>query len=101
LLVTDTAYKTGSIASELISQVVESAFANLKVAPIKVCSPDFPTPSSPSMTEDYYPSPGTIAESVLKLMDKDVSTNSYQKLMLKIQRKGMFDIPNREFKGPF
>jgi pyruvate dehydrogenase E1 component beta subunit len=101
LLVTDTAYKTGSIASELISQVVESAFEHLKVAPIKVCSPDFPTPSSPSMTEDYYPSPGTIAEAVLKLMDKDVATNSYQKLMLEIQRKGMLDIPNREFKGPF
>ena len=101
LIVADTAHKTGSIASELISQVLEGAFESLKAAPIKVCSPDFPTPTAQSMTEEYYPTPGTIADSVLKLLGREGSTRSHQELMLSITRKGMHDIPNREFKGPF
>jgi pyruvate dehydrogenase E1 component beta subunit len=101
LIVADTAHTTGSIAAELISQVVEEAFESLKAAPIRVCSPDFPTPSAPGMTEDYYPTPGTIADAALKLLGKDSAKNSYQKLMLSMVRNGMHDIPNREFKGPF
>ncbi len=101
LIVADTAHKTGSIAAELISQVVESAFESLKSAPIRICSPDFPTPTAPSMTEEYYPTPGTIADNVLKLLGKEVSINSYRELMQSIARKGMHDIPNQEFKGPF
>ena len=101
LIVADTAYKTGSIAAELISQVLEGAFESLKAAPIRVCSPDFPTPTAPSMTEGYYPTPGTIADAALKLLGKDNSTTSYQELKLAITCKGMHDIPNREFKGPF
>jgi pyruvate dehydrogenase E1 component beta subunit len=101
LIVADTAHKTGSIAAELISQVLEGAFESLKAAPIRVCSPDFPTPTAPSMTENYYPTPGTIADAALKLLGIGGSTNSYRELKLAITRKGMHDIPNREFKGPF
>ena len=101
LIVADTAYKTGSIAAELISQVLEGAFESLKAAPIRVCSPDFPTPTASSMTEDYYPNPKTIADAVLKLLGKEGTTNSHQELMLSMASKGMHDIPNQEFKGPF
>lgn len=101
LIVADTAYKTGSIAAELINQVVEGAFESLKAAPVRVCSPDFPTPTAPSMTEEYYPTPGTIVDAVLKSLGKDSTINSYQELMFSIARKGSHDIPNREFKGPF
>jgi pyruvate dehydrogenase E1 component beta subunit len=101
LIVADTAYKTGSISAELISQVLEGAFDSLKEAPIRVCSPDFPTPTASSMTEEYYPTSGTIADAALKLLGKDGLTNSYQELQFAIARKGMHDIPNREFKGPF
>lgn len=101
LIVADTAHKTGSIAAELISQVVEAAFKSFKAAPIRVCSPDFPTPTAPSMTKDYYPTPLTIAEAVLKMLRKDRKTKSYQELVNAITRQGMHDIPNREFKGPF
>lgn len=101
LIVADTAYKTGSIAAELISQVVEDAFKSLKVAPIRVCSPDFPTPTAPSMTEGYYPTPATVADAVLKLLGKDSNASLYHELMISLARKGSHDIPNREFKGPF
>lgn len=101
LIVADTAYKTGSVAAELISQVVEGAFESLKIGPIRVCSPDFPTPTAPSMTKDYYPTPTTIADAVLRLLEKKVDQSVYQELMISIARKGLHDIPNREFKGPF
>ena len=101
LIVVDTANKTGSIAAELISQVVEGTFESLKVGPIRVCSPDFPTPTAPSMTEDYYPTPVTIVEAVLRLLGIEVATSIYHELILSIARKGFHDIPNREFKGPF
>lgn len=101
LIVADTANKTGSISAELITQVNEGAFESLMAAPIRICSPDFPTPTAPSMTEDYYPTPGVIVDAALKLLGKDSQTNSYQELKSLISRKGMHDIPNREFKGPF
>ncbi|MEY4331506.1 MAG: hypothetical protein RLZZ196_244 [Bacteroidota bacterium] len=101
LIVADTAYKTGSIAAELIGQVLEGAFQQMKAAPVRVCSPDFPTPTAPSMTEEYYPTPATIADEVLKLLNRENSTHLYKELMLSIRRKGMHDIPNQEFKGPF
>jgi pyruvate dehydrogenase E1 component beta subunit len=101
LIVADTAYKTGSIAAELISQVVEGAFKSLKSAPIRVCLPDFPTPTAPSMTEEYYPTPRAIVDAVLTILGQDSTVNSYQELISAIALKGMHDIPNREFKGPF
>jgi pyruvate dehydrogenase E1 component beta subunit len=103
LIVADTAYKTGSIAAELISQVLEGAFESLKAAPIRVCSPDFPTPTAPSMTEGYYPTSGTIADAALKLLGKDdpINSNQLQDLKQLLTLNGMHDIPNREFKGPF
>lgn len=101
LIVADTAYKTGSIAAELINQVIEGTFASLKVAPVRLCSPDFPTPTAPSMTESYYPTPVTIAEAVLTLLEKDIASSLYQQMLISITRKGPHDIPNQEFKGPF
>jgi pyruvate dehydrogenase E1 component beta subunit len=101
LIVVDTAYKTGSIAAELISQVVEATFNNLKIAPTRICSPDFSTPTASSMTEGYYANAITIANAVLRMLGKDTSTGDYQKLMEVISDKGLHDVPNKDFRGPF
>lgn len=101
LIVADTAYKTGSIASELICQVVEEVYENLKAAPVRVCSPDFPTPTAPSMTAGYYPNALTIAEAVLKLLGKDGFGENYKQIAEMISRKGFHDIPDKDFMGPF
>jgi len=101
LIVADTAYAFGSIASELITSILDDCFDVLKKAPVKICSPDFPTPSSPSMTKDYYPTPKTIADAVIKMLGVDVGSKKLQILMDAVDRKGLHDIPNRDFKGPF
>lgn len=41
LIVADTAFRTGSIAGELISQVVEQAFSFLKAPPVRIASQTF------------------------------------------------------------
>lgn len=101
LIVADTAYKTGSIAAELISQVVEGSFESLKAAPVRVCSPDFPTPTASSMTLGYYPTAKNIVECVLELLKKECPTAIRQELMDIVIDKNFHDVPTQNFKGPF
>ncbi|CUS35105.1 Pyruvate dehydrogenase, E1 component, beta subunit [Candidatus Nitrospira nitrosa] len=101
LIVADTAFRTGSIAGELISQVVEQAFSFLKAPPVRIASPDFPTPTSAFMAEDYYPGPQTIADAALDLMGKTKEADGYGRMSAGLVRKGPHDAPNREFSGPF
>ena len=101
LLVADTAFKTGSIAAELISQVVENEFASLKSAPKRVASPDHPTPTSHFMANEYYPDPITIADVVLELAGIERDKIDYPRLQWELRRDGPLDVPNRNFSGPF
>lgn len=101
LVVADTAYKTGSVAAELISQVVEVAFDCLKKAPVRVCSPDFPTPTAQSMTENYYPNAISIANAVVRLLNKKIDPKSEDELLMAINSNNAHDVPNKAFKGPF
>jgi pyruvate/2-oxoglutarate/acetoin dehydrogenase E1 component len=101
LIVADTASSTGSIAGEVIAQVAERAFGLLKAAPVRVASPDYPTPTSHFMSDGYYPGPQTIADAVLGLLGAKKDAAGYDQLCAALQRKGPHDTPNREFAGPF
>lgn len=102
LIVADTAFHTGSIAGELISQVVEKAFDALKKPPVRIASPDYPVPTSHFMTENYYPNSRTIVDAVLELVGANLKQNlDYKKLCDLIVRKVPHDVPSPEFSGPF
>lgn len=101
LVVADTAMRTGGIAGELVSQVVEQAFVALKAPPIRLASPDHPLPTSHFMNADYYPSARTIADAVLALLAKAERSGRYEELCRLTGRAGPLDTPNREFRGPF
>ena len=101
LIVADTAFRTGSIAGELISQVAEEAFDALKAHPVRIASPDHPVPSSHFMAEHYYPCSQTIADKVLDMVRADKNSSSYRKLCALMLRNGPHDTPNRGFTGPF
>lgn len=101
LIVADTAFRTGSIAGELISQVVEQAFDALETRPVRIASPDYPVPTSPFMAEHYYPKPQTIADAVLDMVGADKTSDNYRKLCALMLRDGPHDTPNRGFTGPF
>lgn len=101
LIVVDTAFHTGSIAGELISQVVEQAFDALKTHPVRIASPDHPVPTSHFMAERYYPSPQTIADAVLDMVGADENSANYSELCALMLRDEPHDTPNRGFAGPF
>jgi pyruvate dehydrogenase E1 component beta subunit len=101
LVVADTAFRTGGIAGELISGIVEREFSALKQAPVRVAMPDHPVPTSPYLANDCYPSALTIADAVLSLVKKDIGANDYAKLKDVLTRKGPLDVPNTSFRGPF
>ena len=101
LIVADTACHTGSIAGEIISQVVEQAFDVLKTHPVRITSPDHPAPTSHFMAEHYYPSPQKIADEVLTMVGADKSSANYRELCALLLRNGPHDTPSREFTGPF
>ncbi len=101
LIVADTAFHTGSIAGELISQVVEQAFDALKTHPVRITSPDHPVPTSHFMAEHYYPSSQTIADAVLDMVGADKNSANYRELCVLMLRDGPHDTPNRGFIGPF
>ena len=101
LIVVDTAFRTGSIAGELISQVVEHAFDALKTSPVRITLPDHPAPTSHFMTEHYYPGPQTIADAVLDMLGIGKNTMNYRDLCKLVLRDGPHDTPNRGFTGPF
>jgi len=101
LIVADTGHRTGSIAGELISQVVEQAFDALKTKPVCIASPDHPVPTSHFMAEHYYPGPQTIADQVLDMIGSDKASDKYRELCSLTLRNGPHDTPNRGFTGPF
>lgn len=101
LLVADTGNKTGGLAGELISQVVERMFGFLKRAPVRIASPDHPVPTSPFMAARYYPGPREIAEDVIDLVGAARDTSGYRELCSALQRRNRHDVPSSDFSGPF
>ncbi len=101
LLAADTAFKTGSVSGELISQVVEQGFCFLKKAPVRIALPDYPVPTSPYMAAEYYPGPRQIAEAVIDLVGASRNTIGYKKLCEILTIKNAHDVPSQDFSGPF
>jgi len=97
LVVADQAWKTGSVAGEIIALTAEDAYGYLKAKPIRISLPDIPSPSSPGLTKHYHPRAIDIVNSVLKMLGKSTKTEEE----LGIVQKTPLDIPNKEFKGPF
>ena len=101
LIVADTAFYLGSISGELISQVTEKGFEMLKTAPVRVTSPNNPTPTSHFMTKSFYPDSKTIADAVINILNLDKNSSEYFNMSDMLRLNGPHDIPNLEFSGPF
>ena len=101
LIVADTGFRTGCVAGELISQVVEMGMERLQARPVRIASPDHPVPTSHYMAEQYYPGPHTIADAVMDVIDADKNAEEYKALLASIEPGALRDVPNRNFAGPF
>jgi len=101
LIVADTASRTGSVAGEVISGVVEQGLDLLKTAPVRLANPDHPLATSHYMADGYYPGAQTIADTVIGMLDGDKGSGGYEQLCAALRHDGSHDTPNRAFSGPF
>jgi pyruvate dehydrogenase E1 component beta subunit len=69
LVVVDEAYPLCSLASEVISQVVEKELGSLRVPPRKITAPHCPVPASPVLEALYVPSQEKIETAVREVMN--------------------------------
>jgi acetoin:2,6-dichlorophenolindophenol oxidoreductase subunit beta len=95
LLVLDTGATTGSIAGEIVARVAMDLFSDLRCAPRRIALPDVPTPTSPALTENFYPGSETIMVQITQMLNFEVDT---EKLA---ESNTPHDIPGDWFKGPF
>ena len=96
MLALDTGTFTGSIAGEIIARVSTECFDSLIQAPQRIALPDFPTPTSPALTKDFYAGAVEIVNIVGNMLEK-----KFDLTILKEQRKFPNDVPGDWFKGPF
>jgi len=69
LITVDSTNGAFSIGSELIAKVAEHGM-ELKTAPVSVSAPDVPVPTSPALSEFYYPTKVDVANAVLSMLGK-------------------------------
>lgn len=96
LLVLDTSHQTCSVASEIIARTSIECFRFLIQAPKMLCLPDFPVPTSPALTRDFYPRAEEIIQAIGSILEKPLSIQE-----LNESRTSPPDVPGSWFKGPF
>lgn len=70
LVIVDTGWKTGGVASEIASVVYEKAFEDLKMPIKRVALPDLPTPAAYTLEEKYYNTYENIVDAVKQMFER-------------------------------
>lgn len=96
LVVADTGHSTAGMAAEIIAIASESAFDSLKAAPRRVCFPECPTPTSPTLSAEFYPRAGHIVAAVRTTLQRPPHGDD-----LLVPAGAELDKPNPAFTGPF
>jgi len=96
LLVADVAWKTAGFGAEIVAQVVEEVFHELKSPPQRLTLPDCPTPSTAALANLYYPRAVHIVATVRKMLGLGADEN-IPDLMTNVP----LDVPDLSFTGPF
>jgi len=95
-VVADTAHAMFGASAEISATIAEQAFADLKAPPVRVALPEYPAPTSPALSANYYPGAGDIAARVLTLMGREVDD-----AVLAPAKGQNHDQPDPSFTGPF
>ena len=96
LLVLDTAHSNCSLASEIIAKTCTDMYEQLKHPPKRLTFPDIPSPTSFSLTKEYYPRAEDIVEVIELMLGKKLSSS-----ILAEKRNISHDVPGDWFTGPF
>lgn len=96
LLAIDSASRSFSVSSEIISRVSTNCFDFLKEAPKQLALIDNPSPSSFGLTKHYYNRSTQVYNSVASLFNGKI-----QEISLDSEIYHQHDVPGDWFKGPF
>ncbi len=94
IIVLDTASEFGSIGSDIISKVSINKHDILKSAPKIIALPDTHSPTSYSLTKEYYKDAKDIIEEIASIFNTNINCDNFM-------NKTHHDIPGEWFKGPF
>lgn len=96
LLAIDTSHAMCSVASEIVATAASECFTKLRCPPRRVTIPDHPSPTSPALTERFYPRAEDIAAVAAAMMSRTVDVGA-----ITAARTSPHDIPGDWFTGPF
>jgi pyruvate/2-oxoglutarate/acetoin dehydrogenase E1 component len=96
LVVADTGWGTAGMSAEVIAVASEAAFRSLKSAPRRVCFPECPTPTGPSLAAEFYPRSGHIVAAVRETLEWAPEPSDWL-----VPAGVELDKPNPAFTGPF
>ncbi len=96
LVVADTGWSTAGMSAEILAIASESGFSSLRAAPRRVCFPECPTPTSPSLAAEFYPRAGHIVAAVRATLQRAPEPDD-----LLVPAGVELDKPNPAFTGPF
>jgi len=97
LLALDTGPTTGSVAGEIVARVSMECFEALKSKPQRLATPDFPTPTSFSLTKVFYKRAEDIVRLTANMLEKDLGPAVKD---LEMHQRFPHDVPGDWFKGP-
>lgn len=95
IVIADTAHNSFGANAEASALVVEKAFKALKKPPVRVGLPWVPTPTTPSLSDVYYPRAIEIAQQAANLLGSDA------KLVDVPKDAPWYDVPDKSFTGPY
>ena len=108
LVIADTGWRTCGLAGEVSARVAEKAFSLLKAPIRRVCLPDAPTPTGPTLEAKYYPNAEDIADAVRAVLSYPMATreasDSFRREAVAIGAEPSVryaEQPEKEFHGPF
>jgi len=97
LIVADDDWATCGVSAEILALCSERIHAKIKRNPVRVTPPDFPSPTSLSLSEHYYPRAISIVNLARAQFDLDPVTEEAVGLL----SEKMHDVADSSFLGPF
>ncbi|WP_428079407.1 alpha-ketoacid dehydrogenase subunit beta [Candidatus Pelagibacter sp.] len=102
ILTVDTGFKMHGIGGEIISNIVEKNFKNLRSKPVRLGLPDHPIPSSRGYLKNVYPDSVKIIETIGDILK--INNDKIKKIIKEVKKERAnipIDVPDPFFKGPF
>ena len=95
VVVADTGHTDFGVTAEVVARISCELGTQLLANPRRVGLPTAPTPTTPALSDHYYPTADTIVDDALMALGIPRPSG------VASRPDGLRDVPNRDFKGPY